>query len=116
MPKIRFILGLICSSLLAACTGQPAPMQAYTPDYHRGQQMYRVFCAECHDSGRHDAPMLDQPDDWPPGALAFPSVLADHATHGYLNMPGKGGHGQLTDRNIQDAVHYMLRQVASEEE
>jgi len=113
MRKIYLAFFLLCGTVITACK---PPEQPYMPDYKRGQEIYRVFCAECHDSGKLDAPMLDQPEDWPAGALVFPSVLKDHATQGFLNMPGRGGHSQLTDRNVQDAVHYMLRQIASEED
>ncbi|MGX2041824.1 c-type cytochrome [Methylocaldum sp. MU1018] len=85
------------------------------PDYVRGKHVYNAFCAECHDSGRDGAPTLDDPDVWEARALELPSLLTDHATKGFLGMPEKGAHSDLSDEAVSDAVRYMIRQVVSGE-
>jgi cytochrome c5 len=36
------------------------------------------------------------------------AVLFKHAKSGYLEMPGKGGHTDLTDESVEAATEYML--------
>jgi len=104
---------------LASCaefnTETPTQTASRPPDYTRGRHVYNAFCAECHGSGRGGAPRLDEPEAWEPRALELPSLLTDHATKGFLGMPEKGAHSELSDEAVRDAVHYMIGQIASGE-
>jgi cytochrome c5 len=118
MVSNRSITAASLALFLASCasetktSGQTASSQ---PDYIRGRYVYNAFCAECHDSGQGGAPTLDDPEAWESRILGLPLLLTDHATEGFLNMPEKGAHADLSDDAVRDAVHYMIRQVARSE-
>lgn len=103
--------------ILASCAESETKTSMQTAsrpsDYARGKYVYSAFCAECHDSGRDGAPMLDDSEAWESRTLELPSLLTDHATKGFLGMPEKGAHSDLSDDAVRDAVHYMIRQIAS---
>jgi cytochrome c5 len=112
---------LAVAAALAGCSETKPEAAAdlpahYRPDFHRGMHVYNVFCGDCHDYGENNAPMLDDPDDWNPRVMQFPSVLANHANKGFLDMPKKGGHPELTEEMVYDAVYYMVSQIMSEED
>ncbi|BBA34971.1 uncharacterized protein sS8_3028 [Methylocaldum marinum] len=111
----RSIIAVYCTLMLAGCaepeTKTSLQATSRPPDYTRGRYAYNAFCSECHDSGRDEAPMLDDREAWEARTLGFPSLLTDHATKGFLGMPEKGAHSDLSDETVQDAVHYMIRQI-----
>ena len=73
-----------------------------------GNETYEAACASCHDTGVGDAPAIGDKDAWSDRSSLWVAVLSDHATAGYLDMPEKGGHGELTDESVSAAVEYML--------
>lgn len=73
-----------------------------------GKKIYESVCASCHDSGEHGAPRIGVPEDWSERSDMWEAVLLPHAKSGYLNMPGKGGHPELTDEEVNAAAEYML--------
>lgn len=110
---------LLCALLLSGCSDgkkKPAPSQAYQPDYRRGMYVYNAYCGECHNTGRRDAPTLDDPSEWDFRALGMPGVLQDHAFKGFLSMPGQNAGAKLSQENIADALHYMTRRITDAEE
>lgn len=120
MRKISVILlsTLLCVLLLSGCSDgkkKPAP-KAYQPDFGRGMSVYNAHCGECHNTGRLDAPMLDEPEEWDFRALGTPGILHDHAARGFLGGPGQDAAGKLSNENIADALHYMARRINDAEE
>jgi cytochrome c5 len=114
-PLLRI---LPCLIVLQACS-QARDSEALAqgnPDYQRGMHIYNTFCAECHEEGRNGAPRLDDVDDWNLRAMQWSSVLKSHATEGFMDMPQKGGHPELSDQNISDALYYMQIKIRAEEE
>ena len=73
-----------------------------------GQETYEHACASCHDEGTDGAPVTGNRDDWSDRSPLWSAVLLEHAKHGYLDMPAKGGHAGLTDRSVEAAGEYML--------
>jgi cytochrome c5 len=73
-----------------------------------GQEVYEAACASCHDQGDQGAPAIGNRESWSGRSDLWTAVLAGHATAGYLDMPEKGGHSELTDENVSAAVEYML--------
>ncbi|MGZ8217031.1 c-type cytochrome [Methylomagnum sp.] len=110
------ILTLILSACSKTATHPPPSGHAHQPDYRQGMYVYNAHCGECHNTGKNNAPSLYDPLEWDTRALGFPGIFENHASKGFLGMPGKGGHDALSEDNIADAVHYMIRQIASEEE
>jgi len=79
-----------------------------------GQEVYQTACASCHERGEGDAPVTADRDDWSGRSDLWTAVLSEHASAGYLDMPGKGGHGELSDDDVSAAVEYMLQKTYPE--
>ncbi len=73
-----------------------------------GQEVYEASCASCHDQGEGDAPTIGNRAAWSGRSDLWTAVLSAHANAGYLQMPEKGGHGELADDDVSAAVEYML--------
>ena len=73
-----------------------------------GQEVYEAACASCHDQGEGDAPATGDQGSWSGRSDLWTAVLSEHAKAGYLDMPEKGGHGELSDEAVSAAVEYMM--------
>jgi cytochrome c5 len=73
-----------------------------------GYEVYQEFCASCHDAGKEDTPVTGNPADWNDRSELWMAVLAEHVEAGYLSMPAKGGHPELTDLGVKMAVEHMM--------
>lgn len=119
MKTLFAFLGLLpCLAVLQACSQaqNPDALAQSNADYQRGMHIYNAFCSECHDEGKNGAPRLEDVDDWDLRAMRWSSVLKSHATEGFADMPSKGGHPELSEQNISDALYYMEIKVRAEEE
>jgi cytochrome c5 len=118
--SLKFMTALVCVLVLPGCsetgTKEPDSLADYRPDYRHGLYIYKAFCGECHDTGKNGAPTLNNSTEWDNRALGFPALFREHASQGFLSMPEKGGHAELDDRSIADAVHYMIHQIANGED
>lgn len=81
-------------------------------DIRQGLRIYKANCAECHATGKNGAPRLRDRDAWKQRAMQPFSVLEKHAERGFLGMPPKGSHPQLTQQDMANAVYYMSQQIA----
>jgi len=73
-----------------------------------GQETYEAACASCHDEGEGNAPVIGNKEEWSGRSDLWIAVLSEHANEGYLEMPEKGGHSQLSEDNVAAAAEYML--------
>jgi cytochrome c5 len=73
-----------------------------------GKETYQLACASCHDSGENGAPIVGNREQWEQRSDMWQAVLSRHAKSGYLDMPGKGGHPELSDASVEAATEYML--------
>jgi len=73
-----------------------------------GEAAYQEHCAGCHETGMLGAPIAGDPEDWGSRSQLWDAVLLDHAITGYLEMPAKGGRGDLPDEVVKAAADYML--------
>ena len=73
-----------------------------------GRDTYLAACADCHDESSDVAPRLGDADAWSNRSPLWQSVLTEHAEDGYLQMPAKGGRGELSDEAVAAAVEYMV--------
>jgi cytochrome c oxidase cbb3-type subunit 3 len=122
MIRLLLVLMSFLMVSLVACSGESGEPQATakpsTETAHaeswredqmlEGKETYEAACASCHDTGEDGAPAIGDKDAWSDRSGLWVAVLSDHATAGYLNMPEKGGHGELTDESVSTAVEYML--------
>jgi len=114
------IVGLLFLFSCAAHNDQPvstAPNEAgqeETADSWReqrlatGKKVYEQACASCHDEGQDGAPAIGDRDSWSNRSPLWSAVLFEHSKTGYLKMPAKGSHQELTDRSVEAAGEYML--------
>jgi cytochrome c5 len=79
-----------------------------------GMRIYNKVCSQCHDEGKNGAPALEDHTDWMKRIFQGEEVLDQHAIQGYLKMPAKGGHAELSDQDVIDAVHYMIVMLRDE--
>jgi cytochrome c5 len=125
------IIGLLLFFSCAACTEQPSPA-ATAPEevslntapedtakeeeenpYREqrlaaGKKAYEQACASCHDEGLDGAPAIGDRETWSNRSPLWSAVLFEHSKTGYLTMPAKGAHDELTDQSVEAAGEYML--------
>jgi cytochrome c5 len=123
------VVGLVVLFSCAACTEQPssaAPKetgpeaaskqasQEESADSWReqrlatGKKAYEQACASCHDEGLDGAPAIGDRETWSNRSPLWSAVLFEHSKTGYLKMPAKGDHEELTDQSVEAAGEYML--------
>ena len=77
-----------------------------------GKAVYLRACAECHDAGQNGAPVLGATAAWSMRSPEWPTLLKRHATEGFVMMPPKGGHAELSEDEVAAAVDFMTSQIA----
>lgn len=77
-----------------------------------GPQVYNEACIACHGSGIGGAPKVGDAEAWAPRIAQGIAVLREHAIIGFHGstgyMPPKGARVDLSDKEIDDAVEYMV--------
>ena len=89
---------LLCSGFLAS----------FAEDIRSGKQVYDSSCAACHTAGVLQAPKPGTQQDWVEREEQGLEVLLSHALKGFKNMPAKGGNPAIKDKEIENAIVYML--------
>ena len=97
----------IVALLAAALTSGAAEIRS-------GKEVYDASCFGCHGSGVLQAPKLGDAADWGKREKQGFDVLVTHAIKGFKNMPAKGGNPTIADREIENAVKYMLASAGIE--
>jgi cytochrome c5 len=82
------------------------------PQIAAGEEVYETNCAGCHDSHTGGAPRPGNKDDWK-GLIDQPvETLTKRSIEGFEGkngtMPPKGGNDALTEKEISNAVKYMV--------
>jgi len=77
------------------------------------EQDYRNKCSVCHDGGAGQAPRVDDGATWGTRGLRGRQALYTSAIQGIPNtaMAAKGGYVELSDRQVQAIVDYMLQRA-----
>jgi len=113
MPRVLMILSLAFVS--AAC--QQADRDAPAADSADEQGIpvhvtpgiaYEHACADCHETGKNDAPRTGDAAAWADRSALWEAVLFEHAKKGYFDMPAHGLDGRFSDAEIAAAAQYML--------
>lgn len=73
-----------------------------------GKQVYDAACGACHTAGVLQAPRLGNREDWVTREKQGFDVLLSHAIKGFKNMPAKGGNPTIKDKEIENAIIYIL--------
>jgi cytochrome c5 len=96
---------------LAASGNQPAEGSWRARYLELGRETYQAACASCHDDGIDGAPATGDSDAWTTRSPLWAAILLEHAKSGYVNMPARGGHPELTEKAVQAAGEYMLSET-----
>ncbi|MEQ6886374.1 c-type cytochrome [Salicola sp. Rm-C-2C1-2] len=91
---------------IAGEQGQQMQQQASGP--RGGEEVYADACAACHDSGAAGAPKLGDTGAWSDRISKGKETLYSHAINGYNAMPAKGGCSDCSDKEIENAVDYLV--------
>lgn len=93
-------------------TGQeakPAVVQAQTAEKEvPGKATYTQYCSVCHQAGVAGAPKFRNEEDWKPRLTKGIDALVASAIKGINAMPAKGTCQQCSEKDIKEAVEYML--------
>lgn len=89
------------------------PPEPYHGPARGGKQVYKDYCATCHDRTTQGAPQPDDDVEWSLRARKGMQILMLHAIEGYNQylMPPRGGCGNCTDEELKAAVDYILTQA-----
>ncbi|HKV97674.1 MAG TPA: c-type cytochrome [Gammaproteobacteria bacterium] len=88
----------------------PAPAAGAASVSESGKQIWEGTCSACHQAGVLGAPKIGDKAEWAPHLAKGLPVLEQHALHGFLQMPAKGGNPSLTDAQVIKALEYMISQ------
>jgi cytochrome c5 len=79
-----------------------------------GRETYQHACASCHDEGVEGAPAIGNREAWASRSPLWSAVLFEHSREGYLGMPAKGGHDDLSEQEVDAASEYLLSETFPE--
>jgi cytochrome c5 len=82
--------------------------KAGSPPERTGEQIVRVQCAKCHETGAGGAPKIGDRAAWIPRMKQGFDIVVRSAINGHGGMPARGGMADLTDPEIRNAVVYMF--------
>ncbi len=79
-------------------------------DTLEGEGIYKQSCAMCHDTGLSNAPKTGVPADWTTRMPLGTAEMVQKSIDGFGMMPARGGNSALTDKQVGDAVAYMIEE------
>lgn len=85
----------------------PPTVAGQTAD-RSGRAIVDGVCAECHATGKDNAPKIGDKAAWVPRLRRGVDAAVLSAIKGHGNMPSRGGMSQLTDPEMRRAVIYMF--------
>ncbi len=111
-----FILAILSCLIITGCGDNSTDSKSKsTPKnftkHPEGRLIVKNNCKVCHAQGINGAPIIGNKKMWGPRIDKGIDTLASNAASGIGLMPAKGGKTDLTDKQIRQAVAYMLEQV-----
>ena len=94
--------------VLAACS------DPIDPDVAAGEAIFNQTCKVCHAGGINGAPIVGNQAMWRSRTQQGLDTLVQHATEGYGLMPAKGGNTALSEKEVEQAVIFLLSQLEGE--
>jgi cytochrome c5 len=73
-----------------------------------GEQIVKMRCAQCHQTGAGGAPRIGDRAAWAPRLTQGLDLLTRSAIRGHGDMPARGGIADTTDGEIRSAILYMF--------
>lgn len=78
------------------------------PPKRTGEQIVKMRCAKCHETGKGGAPKIGDQDAWIPRLKDGLDATVRSAINGHGGMPARGGMPNVTDAELKDAITYMM--------
>ena len=97
-------------SIVAVCVGLVLTTSG-TSMAGDGASTYKLVCSSCHEPGVHNAPKLDDKVDWAPRINKGMDALYASTVYGKCELSVKVLRKDLSDKDIKDAVDYMVSQA-----
>ena len=103
-PSLQRLITILAVALLAltALAAEPAAVRS-------GADIYRDYCASCHDGGLQGAPVANDAEAWKPRLAKGGDALLQSAKQGLNAMPPKGVCMDCSDIELKAAIDEMLR-------
>jgi cytochrome c5 len=80
-------------------------------DTLEGEAIYKQSCAACHDNGMGGAaPVTGDGSTWTGRMEQGVETMVKKSIEGFGMMPARGGNSALTDKQVGDAVAYMVEE------
>ena len=73
-----------------------------------GEEIVKQQCSQCHATGAHGAPRIDDRAAWVPRMKNGLDATVRSAIRGHGQMPARGGMANLTDNELRSAIVYMF--------
>jgi len=109
-PKTLLSGGLVPLLLTVSLSTVPGANGACPPE--KGEKIYRLACATCHDNGKGGAQVIGDREGWRSRLAKGMEVLVRHSIDGFSgavgDMPPRGGQMQLSDSEVEAAVCYLV--------
>lgn len=93
---------------LRSVKSQSPPRQSHGSGLAAGKSVYSQYCTGCHATGAGGAPKVGDVTVWEPRVKLGMPTLYTNAIKGIGGMPPKGTCMTCTDKEIEDAVNYMV--------
>lgn len=97
--------------VVAVAEVQSGPVTDGPTDMVKGEQIYKQACMACHAVGVAGAPKSGDKTAWAPAMSRGMDSMVANAIKGKGVMPARGGLATASDKDISDAVHYMVGQL-----
>ena len=106
---LRILPGLILLWLAPCVPAAPSGYADDTRAYNlaHGRVVFTEHCLRCHESGRRDAPVIGDSDDWEARIGQPLDTLIRHAIDGHGRMPPRGDR-DISDQDVAAAVAFVV--------
>lgn len=84
------------------------PVSKQKPGQRTGEQIVKMRCSKCHETGKGGAPKIGDRDAWIPRMKDGLDATVRSAINGHGGMQARGGMPDLTDAEMKEAVTYMI--------
>jgi cytochrome c5 len=78
------------------------------PTKRTGEQIVKMRCFKCHETGKGGAPKIGDRDAWIPRLKDGLDATVRSAINGHGGMPARGGMPDVSDAELKDAITYMI--------
>lgn len=101
-PAMRTTAIIVLAAAVAAAPALAADKE------RSGEEIVKQQCSQCHGTGLHGAPRIDDRAAWVPRMKNGLDATVRSAIRGHGEMPARGGMANLTDGELRSAIVYMF--------